>query len=304
MNRNIKVLFADDEKIYAEALPKISNPSGVNYVFDFVHTVEDAIAKLEERFFDYDVIVVDLRFQVEKLAGLKIFKYLAKQRIEIPSVIITAYSNEKTLKECLKERPYKFLDKPFEFEMLKKAIQEVLKKSSAQKKVRKPQVPTIRKSLERLEGQSKLDILIAGLESLTSDQYETIISELPMIRSVIEEEESCGEKPKIDPDWKKTKDVPLPILNIGNLYLEYQVNKLLSGTLKKYGPFVYIRWMQDGKLEQHYLGKLEKMTGPNVIRKLYEKYEKEEEFRKLDRYQSIPILYRKYCQSSKPQKAR
>ena len=303
MNRDIKVLFADDEEIYSQALPNISKPRGVNYVFDFVHTIEDAIAQLEYNSFNYDVIVVDLRFKTENLAGLKILKYLAKKLIDIPSVIITAYANEKNLKACLQERPYKFLDKPFDFEMLKKAIQEVLKKASVQKKVRKPQALTVKKSLERLTGAAKLDVLIGGLESLTSEQYEILISELPMIQSVIQEEELYGEKPKIDQSWKKTNDVPLPILELGHLYLEYQVKKLLSGEKRSYGPFVYIRWMEHGKLEQHYLGKLEKITGPNVIRKLYEKFEKEEEFRKLDKYQSIPILYRKYCQSRKSRKS-
>ncbi len=296
MKRDIKILFADDEKVYSRALPDTLKPRGVNYVFDFVYTVEDAIAQLEYNSFNYDVIIVDLRFKTENLAGLKIFKYLAKKLIDIPSIIITAYANDKNLKECIKQRPYEFLEKPFDFATLKKTIQEVLKKASLNKKTKRPHISTARRILNQVTGQAKVDLLIGGLESLSPDQYETIVSELPMIRTVIQEEEFYKEDPKIDDSWKKTGKIPLPILDIANLSIEYQVRKLVSGEKATYGPFVYIRWMNDGKQEQLYLGKLEKLTDPNVIERLYKKYEKDEEIRKLDKFNSLPLLYKKYCQ--------
>ena len=296
MKKDIRILFADDEKIYSYALPDILKPRGVNYVFDFAYTIEDAISQLEYNSCNYDVIVVDLRFQTENLAGLKIFKYLAQKLIDIPSIIITAYASEQNLKECMKQRPYEFLEKPFDFANLKKAIQEVLKKASLNRKSKRPYISTAIRILNQVTGQTKVDLLIKGLESLSIEQYEAIVSELPMIRAVIEEEELHKEEPNLDDSWKKTRKIPLSILDKANPSIECQVRKLASGEKTTYGPFVYIRWTNEGKQEQLYLGKLEKLTDPNVIERLYKKYEKDEEIRKIDRFNTLPLLYKKYCQ--------
>ncbi len=293
----IKILFADDERQYARVIPSSCRPRKISYEFDFVHTIEDAIDHLEYNSFDYDLIIVDLKFKKEDLAGLKIFRYLSEKFLEIPSIIITAYANQKNLKECIEQRPYKLLEKPFDFATLKRTIQEVLKKAS--KKEKKPHLARTRKLLRQTTGRNKLNLIFESLESLSPEEYESVVAELPMIQEVIKEEERYKQMTKIDEDWKKTGKIPWQILEKANVSIECKVRKLASGDMATYGPFVYIRWPQDyGKQGQYYAGKLDRLTNPELIEKLYEKYQKDSATRELDKLNSIPILYKRYCQKS------
>ena len=119
-----------------------------------------------------------------------------------------------------------------------------------------------------------------------------------MIIEVIKEEERYKQMTKIDEDWKKTGKIPWQILEKASVSIECQVRKLASGDMATYGPFVYIRWPQDyGKQGQYYAGKLDRLTNPELIEKLYEKYQKDSATRELDKLNSIPILYKRYCKN-------
>lgn len=293
MRQNTKrILFADDEVRYAKAIPGFFKSKKIDYYeFDFVHTPEDAIDQLEYTGFDYDLIIIDLRFKAEDLAGLKIVKYLSKKLVEIPSIIITAYANKKNLQECLKQRPYKLLEKPFDLASLKAAIQEVFKKVA--RKEKSPHSATARRLFNQITGRNKVNLLIDSLESLDLEQYEEVSREMPMIQLAIKEDERY--KAKIDNSWKETGKIPLPILKVASLSVEMKNRKLASGEPVVYGPFVYMRWKEEGKQQQYYLGKIEDMTNPDVIDILYQKYQKEEKIRRLDQLGTIPLLYEKYC---------
>lgn len=286
-----KILFADDETGYARAISGYFKTKKINYEFDFVHTVQDAIDNLEYNAFDYDLIIVDLKFKKEELAGLKIIKHLSKKLIEIPWIIITAYANEKSLKECLKERPYKLLEKPFDMRSLKETIQEVFKKVSKQQK--RPHMSTARRLLNQIKGRNKVSLIIEALESLNPEQYENVAREMPMIQTVIDEESRYQKN--IDDSWRETGEIPLQIINISTISVENKLRKLASGEKVTYGPFVYLRWTEDGKLQQYYAGKIEKITNPDLIEKLYIKYQQDEKIREIDKLKTIPLLYEKYC---------
>lgn len=302
MKQLIKILYAEDEKGYSSSIPQYFKAKKIDYTFDFATTKKEAIDYLEANSCDYDLIIVDLKFQEEDLAGLEIFRYLAKKSLEIPSIIVTAYANEKNLLECLKERPYKLLKKPFTQVELVNAVKSVLKEAS--KKNIRPHLATTRRLIKELSDKNKAKIIIEGLESLNPEQYDEIVMELPMIRATIEEEHKYKytKEEEIENKWKEEGGkIPISILDKARLYLEWKPKKIASGERINYGPFVYLRWMDKGKQEQYYVGKLEKITDPDLIERLYERYQEDECFRKDDKLNTIPILYRNYCVKSSQQ---
>ncbi|MGK7950185.1 MAG: response regulator [Xenococcaceae cyanobacterium] len=297
MKQAIKILFADDEVAYARALPAFFRSIRSNYQFDFVHTIEEAIENLEENAYDYDLIVVDLKFKKEELAGLKIMRYLDEKLVSIPSIIITAYANQENLLECIQQRPYKLLEKPFDAVNLDKSIQVVLKKAAKQDE--KPHLARTRKLLSQTTGRNKIGLILGALESLTSEEYEEVLEEIPAIKVAIQEEEQYKRRLSLNSDWRENRGkIPLEILNIANVSVEIKPRRLASGEIVTYGPFVYVRWMEDGKQQQYYAGKLEQINDPDLIEKLYYKYQKDEKIRKIDKLNTIFLLYKKYCTQS------
>lgn len=300
MKEIIKILFADDEKGYSAMIPMYFNSKKINYSFDFTQTAQEAIDNLEDKGFDYDLVIVDLKFQTEDLAGLKILRYLAEKSIEIPSIIITAYANEKNLLECIKERPHKLIEKPFSIPSLSENIKLVLKEAETSKKRTKPHLSTARKALKGLSNENRAKIIVEGLEYLSLDQIDEIAEEIPMIRAAVEEEEDYyDEEEELENKWKEEGGkIPVSILDRANLYLEYKPKKLASGQQVSYGPFLYLRWMTQGKSEQFYAGKLENITDPDLIERLYKRYQEDAYFREDDKLNTIPILRKKYCAKS------
>lgn len=294
MKQAVKILFADDEVAYARALPAFFSSKKTHYAFDFVHSIEDAIDNLEGKAYDYDLVIVDLKFRREELAGLRILRYLDEKLVNIPSIIITAYANQTNLLECIKQRPYKLLEKPFDAINLSKTIQEVLKKAA--KKDERPHLARTRKLLNQTTGRNKVNLIIGALESLTSEEYDEVLEEIPAIRVAIQEEEQYKQRVNINSDWREKREkIPIEILNIANVSVEIKPRRLASGEIVTYGPFVYVRWMEDGKQQQYYAGKLEQIKDPDLIEKLYYKYQKDEKIRKIDKLKTIFILYKKYC---------
>lgn len=294
MKQAIKILFADDEVTYARALPAFFERKKPDYAFDFVHTIEDALNNLEGNTFDYDLVVVDLKFKKEELAGLRILRYLDEKLVNIPSIIITAYANQNNLLECIKQRPYKLLEKPFDTSDLNKCIQDVLKKAS--KKDERPHLARTRKLLNQTSGRNKINLIIGALESLSSEEYEEVLEEIPGIRVAIQEEEQYKQRLNLNSNWREKRGkIPIEILNIANVSVEIKPRRLANGEIVTYGPFVYVRWMEDGKQQQYYAGKLEQIRDPDLIEKLYYKYQKDEKIRKIDKLNTIFILYKKYC---------
>lgn len=297
MKQAIKILFADDEVAYARALPAFFRSKKVDYKFDFVHTIDEAIDNLESNAYDYDLVVVDLKFRKEELAGLRILRYLDEKLVSIPSIIITAYANQENLIRCIQQRPYKLLEKPFDALDFNKSIQEVLKKAAQREE--RPHLARTRKLLNQTTGRSKIGLIIGALESLTTEEYDEVLEEIPAIRIAIEEEEKYRQKLSINSDWRENRGkIPLEILNIANVSVEIKPRRLASGEIVTYGPFVYVRWMEDGKQQQYYAGKLEQINDPDLIEKLYYKYQKDEKIRKIDRLNNIFVLYKKYCTQS------
>ena len=301
MRQSIKILFADDEIGYAKAVPNYLKSKKIDYQIDFAQTVEDAIDYLVVNSCDYDLLIVDLKFRQEDLAGLKILRYLAEKSIEIPSIIITAYANAKNLLECIKERPYKLIEKPFSLRDLSGIVKEVLKKAAI--KEERPHLARTRKLVKQLTEKSKIKLIIEAIETLSLETYDDLMLNLPTLRTFIEEEEPYREEMEEEDYWEKEgkkqgEKIPLSILERANYYLEYKTRKLVSGEIITYGPYLYVRWTKDGEPKQYYGGPVEKVSEPRLIEKLYDKYQQDEEFRKSDKLNSIPILYQKYCVNS------
>ncbi len=299
MKKLIRILYAEDEKGYSTAIPQYFRSAKTDFEFDFATTKDEAIDYLETNSCDYDLIVVDLKFQKEDLAGLEILRYLSAKAIEIPSIIVTAYANAENLLECIEERPYKLLKKPFTQLELFNAAKSVLKEA-AKKNVR-PHMATARRLINQLSDNNKIKIIIEALESLTPEQYDEIVMDLPMIQATIEEENKYRDtvEEEIEERWRREGGkIPVSIIDKAKIYLEYKLRKLSTGEMMNYGPFVYLRWMHKTKHQQHYVGKLEKVNDPDLIKKLYERYQNDEFFRKEDKLNTIPILYQNYCAKS------
>ncbi|MEJ5352308.1 MAG: response regulator [Melioribacteraceae bacterium] len=116
-----KILIVEDEAIVALEIQY--RLTSLNYeVVGTASTGEKALALAEET--KPDLVLMDLKLK-GKLNGLETAREL-KNKFSIPSIFITAFSDDATLKE-IQENDFIILQKPFTPEELQKIIESALK---------------------------------------------------------------------------------------------------------------------------------------------------------------------------------
>ncbi|MEA2018295.1 MAG: response regulator transcription factor [Campylobacterota bacterium] len=127
IKRNI--LLLEDDKLFAQTL--IDYLQEMNFSIDLAIDGEEALDKSYEN--HYDLYLFDIN--VPKLNGIELFKTLRDNNIQIPTIFLTSYKDEKTLKECFENGCDDFLRKPFKVSELSLRINAVLKRTSRIKNI-------------------------------------------------------------------------------------------------------------------------------------------------------------------------
>jgi len=124
MRRAPRVLIVEDETIIAMDIQYVLENSGF-HVSDIVSTGEESIEKAS--LMHPDVILMDIKLK-GKMDGVNAAKKIYK-KFQIPILYVSAYDNDKALKNLQSVKCFGFLNKPFEENELKTAIKAVLAKS-------------------------------------------------------------------------------------------------------------------------------------------------------------------------------
>ncbi|MEQ9424844.1 MAG: sigma-54 dependent transcriptional regulator [Cyclobacteriaceae bacterium] len=128
MDNKHSVLVVDDSHDMLELVRRILNEINLNpFVSD---NVVDAIEVLENG--QVDLVITDLN--MPEVSGMQLIRYMSQHYPKIPVLVITGYPNVADAVEVMKMGALEYLIKPFTFEELQEAAENVLGKH-------KPDIP-------------------------------------------------------------------------------------------------------------------------------------------------------------------
>ncbi len=112
------ILIVDDDNFMRETISDILREKG--YDVDWAMSGEEAIKKVEEK--KYDIVLLDLR--LGGMDGCETHKAIKKSNYSAKTIMMTGYSQDKTIKECLDDGVCGVLYKPFDIDKLLKLVEE------------------------------------------------------------------------------------------------------------------------------------------------------------------------------------
>lgn len=122
MSRSAKILIVEDEAIIAESIFQLLRL--LNYdPMEPLDNAADACRMISET--EPDLAIIDIRLGKE-LAGFEVMDYIATQKLDIPFIILTAFSDSETITRAKKYNPNAYLVKPFQRDSLYAAIEIAL----------------------------------------------------------------------------------------------------------------------------------------------------------------------------------
>ena len=116
-----KILVVDDETLI-ETLFKLRFKSEIEKkIYDFIFALNgiDALNQIEQDS-NIDLILTDINMPV--MDGLTLMKKLQAQSIFIPTIVVSAYSDNENTKKAKSLGAVDFLIKPINFKILEKII--------------------------------------------------------------------------------------------------------------------------------------------------------------------------------------
>jgi FOG: CheY-like receiver len=129
MNKNVRILVAEDENIIAMDLTRTLHNLGYQ-VTSVVNTAVDVIHKVEVEKPDLILMDIMLDSSLDGIEAAKIISY----KYKIPLIYITAYNDEQTLKRAQATEPFDYLIKPYDENKLKEKIDSAIEKSYVKSK--------------------------------------------------------------------------------------------------------------------------------------------------------------------------
>ena len=110
---------------------------------------------------DVDCVLLDL--QMSGSSGLDVQAELARRQLDYPIVVVTAHGDVATTRAALKAGAFDFIEKPFDDEVLLKAIRAA-SATSAERRTRSERQTRFSQSLARLTPRERevLDHVLAG----------------------------------------------------------------------------------------------------------------------------------------------
>jgi PAS domain S-box-containing protein len=127
-----KVLIVEDEPIVALDLQQELEKFGCEVVA-LAESADEALIAAEESL--PDLALMDLHI-AGSLDGIQTARLL-RDAYQVPSIFLTAYSDDVTIERAVREMPYGYLTKPFQTRELKATLQVALHKAKVDAGVRK-----------------------------------------------------------------------------------------------------------------------------------------------------------------------
>jgi len=119
-----KILIVEDEPIVALDLQQELEQFGCE-VIALAQSADEALIAVEE--FQPDLALMDLHI-IGSMDGIQTARLL-RDAYQVPSIFLTAYSDDATIARAVREIPYGYLTKPFQTRELKATLQVALHKA-------------------------------------------------------------------------------------------------------------------------------------------------------------------------------
>ena len=117
----LPILMVDDEKHFLNSLDFKLRSEGVTNV-ECCQDSREVMPKLKES--KYSVILLDILMPY--ISGEELLPEIVSRYPEIPIIVITAFPDAKTAKDCMEKGAFEFLTKPIETGKLIRTIYDTL----------------------------------------------------------------------------------------------------------------------------------------------------------------------------------
>ncbi|MEK6772795.1 MAG: response regulator [Bdellovibrionota bacterium] len=121
MDKKGTLLIADDEPVLLEQLVEILSELGYPIV-----TAKDGNEMLEQVTQNPNIVAILSDIKMPGLTGIEALRALREKQIDVPIVFLTGFAEKNLVVEALRLGALDFLDKPFEFQILKKVMSQAI----------------------------------------------------------------------------------------------------------------------------------------------------------------------------------
>lgn len=169
MQKEINILIVEDEAIIANDIKRALEKFGYN-IIDIVRSGESAIHMVEKT--NPDLILVDIKLEGD-LDGIDITDIIQAE-YNIPVILITAYSNRRTIGEAMLTAPYGYITKPFEDKDLYLSIEMALHKSQLDKALKeaKIKIEKLHKVVTKLASCESNECIFTEIKDALKDIFD------------------------------------------------------------------------------------------------------------------------------------
>ena len=119
-------LIDDDKNIY-----KMLHPMLPDYNFIPIYSVKDAKERIKKEPYGADLIVLDQ--QLKDGSGIELLKNIREHNTEVGVIMLTGFGSKELVIQSLDHRADAYLEKPIDFDLLNKKINEILIKTNFSK---------------------------------------------------------------------------------------------------------------------------------------------------------------------------
>lgn len=250
-----KLLFVDDELVFEQAIKQRFRKEIRSKEYDIIFARSgeealDAINLVQNN--QIDLLLTDLKMPAAKVDGFQLINTLHEQNVFLKTFVISAYGDMENYKQAIRENVMLFLTKPIDIINLKPLIEEALKKQETNTEIGFFPVYQI---FKELPSPRRIQLIERLIEHLELEELEPLQQKLPeklnhqleIIRKKRAQKELLIEKLK-----RGEIDENTPIELIEGYFIQ---EKYIPRNGKHFGPYYYLRWREDGKLKNKYLGK-------------------------------------------------
>ena len=170
--RKEKILIVDDESSLREMLAILLEREG--YLVKEAANGQQALTLIEPN--SFDLIISDIK--MPSLSGIDLLRKVREQDIQIPMIMITAFSSTEEAVEAMKLGAYDYITKPFKNDEIRLVVKNALERKQLKNEnlLLKKQLGE-RFSFQRLTGDSpKMRKLISLLERIAPSQANVLIT--------------------------------------------------------------------------------------------------------------------------------
>ncbi len=174
----LRILIVDDNKDHQHLMKESIEESIKDVYIEFSDTGKDCLFKLSEE--TYSILIID--FSLSETSGLKLFRNVIQNKIDIPVIMVTGFGNENVAVEAMKLGAYDYIVKSDAYlEKLSATILKVVKEHGLRKE---------KKEIERklIESELRYRTLIEDVIDIVfmMDKELNIISINPACQKIFE----------------------------------------------------------------------------------------------------------------------